>query len=265
MEVRIDTAACAGHGVCEALAPAALKYLRTAESLRDELDVDLRLGETATAVDPATRTVTVGGEELPYAGLVIATGSTARLLPGIHGPAGVHTLRSHADAVALRSARGCGGRPRTARCSSGSTLSCSTSSATATKASGKPEALKCTTSPATGRGASPTSIDRCTRSTATTSASPLAGITTDEPTGGIVRAPAGAHEWDAVPPCCSAGSQPVGRIETRLKPRRARNPAPPGGRGAGSRAGHHPDGEGPACRGAGVVLDLHCEREAPGL
>lgn len=83
---------------------AALKYLRTAESLRDELDVDLRLGETATAVDPATRTVTVGAEELPYAGLVIATGSTARLLPGMHGPAGVHTLRSHADAVALRSA-----------------------------------------------------------------------------------------------------------------------------------------------------------------
>ncbi|EYR63338.1 pyridine nucleotide-disulfide oxidoreductase [Actinotalea ferrariae CF5-4] len=83
---------------------AALRYLRTAESLRGELDVDLRLGETATAVDPAARTVAVGAEELPYTGLVIATGSTARLLPGMHGPAGVHTLRSHADAVALRSA-----------------------------------------------------------------------------------------------------------------------------------------------------------------
>ena len=82
---------------------AALKYLRTAESLRGELDVDLRLGETATAVDPATRTVTVGAEELRYAGLVIATGSTARLLPGMPGQLGA-PLRSHADAVALRSA-----------------------------------------------------------------------------------------------------------------------------------------------------------------
>lgn len=89
---------------------APLKYLRTADDLRDELDVDLRLGTTATALDTAARVVVADGVELPYAALVIATGSTAKELPGTRGLAGVHTLRTHADALALRSVLLPGGR-----------------------------------------------------------------------------------------------------------------------------------------------------------
>lgn len=82
---------------------AAVRRLRTTESLQDELDVTVRLGATVTALHPADRLVVVDGGELAYAGLVLATGSTARSLDLPH-LAGVHTLRSHADALALREA-----------------------------------------------------------------------------------------------------------------------------------------------------------------
>jgi NADPH-dependent 2,4-dienoyl-CoA reductase/sulfur reductase-like enzyme len=78
--------------------------------LRDELGVDLRLGAPAHALDPARRTVHVTGQEIPYDGLVIATGATARTLPGADGIAGVHTLRTLDDAIAVRAALEAGAR-----------------------------------------------------------------------------------------------------------------------------------------------------------
>ncbi|WP_432053433.1 NAD(P)/FAD-dependent oxidoreductase [Streptomyces xiamenensis] len=71
------------------------------------LGLDLRLGTAATGVDPAARTVLLadGGStrerDLPYDGLVIATGVRPRLLPGSGGDA-AHVLRTVEDALALR-------------------------------------------------------------------------------------------------------------------------------------------------------------------
>ncbi|WP_432747167.1 FAD-dependent oxidoreductase [Streptomyces sp. JH002] len=71
------------------------------------LGLDLRLGTAATGVDPAARTVLLadgGGtreRDLPYDGLIIATGVRPRLLPGSGGDA-AHVLRTVEDALALR-------------------------------------------------------------------------------------------------------------------------------------------------------------------
>ncbi|MGW1376450.1 NAD(P)/FAD-dependent oxidoreductase [Streptomyces sp. NPDC002446] len=76
--------------------------LRTAEQLAP-LDLDLRLGTRATGLDVAGRTLTLDGrEELGCAGVIIATGVAARTLPGADRTAGVHTLRTLDDALALR-------------------------------------------------------------------------------------------------------------------------------------------------------------------
>ena len=67
------------------------------------LDVDLRLGVAATAVDPVFRRVMLAdGSDVSYDDLVIATGVRPRRLPGVEGIAGVHVLRTLADAIALR-------------------------------------------------------------------------------------------------------------------------------------------------------------------
>ncbi len=61
------------------------------------------LGERAVRLDPAARTVTLaGGRHVRTDGVVIATGAAARSLPGTDGLAGVHTLRTLDDALALR-------------------------------------------------------------------------------------------------------------------------------------------------------------------
>jgi 3-phenylpropionate/trans-cinnamate dioxygenase ferredoxin reductase subunit len=74
-----------------------------------ELDLDWRLGTTATRLDPTRRAVTLdSGAELVSDGVVLATGARARQLPG-PAPAGVHTLRSLDDALALREALLAGG------------------------------------------------------------------------------------------------------------------------------------------------------------
>lgn len=68
-----------------------------------ELDVDLRLGTTAVALDLAARTVeTSDGGSFAFDDLVIATGVTPRSLPGSGGLGGVHTLRTAEDADAVR-------------------------------------------------------------------------------------------------------------------------------------------------------------------
>ncbi|GAB3835732.1 NAD(P)/FAD-dependent oxidoreductase [Kribbella italica] len=97
--------------------------------LRDQtaiskLDADVRLGQTAVGLDVSQRTLRLGPrtagpdparrepqsgqagtgvEQLAFDGLVIATGVRARRLPGSE-LAGVHTVRTLDDALALRSA-----------------------------------------------------------------------------------------------------------------------------------------------------------------
>jgi 3-phenylpropionate/trans-cinnamate dioxygenase ferredoxin reductase subunit len=66
--------------------------------------VDLRLGQTVTALDPAAKTVTVGGAALPYDHLALTTGSAPRRLPAAVGGdlQGVYTVRTLADVDAMR-------------------------------------------------------------------------------------------------------------------------------------------------------------------
>ncbi|WP_432066224.1 NAD(P)/FAD-dependent oxidoreductase [Streptomyces sp. C10-9-1] len=85
-------------------------FYRTEETLRQELRTRLLLGEPATALDCRRRVVSVGDREIPYGGLVIATGATARRLPGTGHLAGVHTLRTLDDAIAVREALDDGAR-----------------------------------------------------------------------------------------------------------------------------------------------------------
>jgi NADPH-dependent 2,4-dienoyl-CoA reductase/sulfur reductase-like enzyme len=76
--------------------------LELALELEDEaLDAQWLLGVRATALDAATRTVTLDdGRTVTSDAIVLATGSRARRLPG--APPGVHTVRTLADAAALR-------------------------------------------------------------------------------------------------------------------------------------------------------------------
>jgi 3-phenylpropionate/trans-cinnamate dioxygenase ferredoxin reductase subunit len=74
-------------------------------------DVEVLTGTRAEAIDPAARRVRLAGVELPYDRLLLATGARPRR-PPIAGADGerVHTLRSLADADALRAAIGEHGR-----------------------------------------------------------------------------------------------------------------------------------------------------------
>jgi 3-phenylpropionate/trans-cinnamate dioxygenase ferredoxin reductase component len=78
----------------------------------DELDVRWRLGSPAVALDPVGKVVaTADGAEVPYDGLIVATGSGARSLPGFDvGAPNVHSVRRVADAVRLRAALTAGSR-----------------------------------------------------------------------------------------------------------------------------------------------------------
>lgn len=74
------------------------------EAALAELQIDLRLGQRATALDTVAREVIADGRPVGYDALVIATGSAARPLPGAGHLAGVHTLRTLDDAQAIRTA-----------------------------------------------------------------------------------------------------------------------------------------------------------------
>ena len=69
------------------------------ESFYAEHDIDLRLNQYVSAIDPAARTVTVNGEVLSYDHLVLTTGSTPRRLPASIGGAldGVFVVRDLLD------------------------------------------------------------------------------------------------------------------------------------------------------------------------
>ena len=74
----------------------------------ESLDLDLRLGTRAVALDLENRRVDVqpvgGGavEELAFDGIVLACGAAARRLPGTDHIAGVHVVRSLRDSLELR-------------------------------------------------------------------------------------------------------------------------------------------------------------------
>ncbi len=69
----------------------------------DELELELRLGVPAVALDLAAREVELrGGERIGFDGLVIATGATPRTLPGTAPLDGLFTLRTIDDCLAIR-------------------------------------------------------------------------------------------------------------------------------------------------------------------
>jgi len=75
--------------------------LRPARFWKDA-GIDLRLGQRVDSVDTSRRTAVLStGEELAWDALVVATGARPRSLP-FRAPRGVHTLRTLADATALR-------------------------------------------------------------------------------------------------------------------------------------------------------------------
>ncbi|NEW41309.1 FAD-dependent oxidoreductase [Nocardia cyriacigeorgica] len=80
--------------------------LRPAEFFTEK-KIDLRLNQEAVGVDAEARRVRLAdGSALDYSELIIATGLRPRRLPGLPDLGGVHVLRNHADAVALRSELG---------------------------------------------------------------------------------------------------------------------------------------------------------------
>jgi NADPH-dependent 2,4-dienoyl-CoA reductase/sulfur reductase-like enzyme len=80
------------------------------------LGLDLRLGTAVEGLDVAGRKLSLAdGSSLRFDGLVVATGSTPRTLPGTEDVEGVHLLRTLDDSRALSSAlrrSGDGGRVR---------------------------------------------------------------------------------------------------------------------------------------------------------
>ncbi|MEU1994035.1 FAD-dependent oxidoreductase [Nocardia gamkensis] len=90
-------------------APPESTQFRSREMLED-LGVELVLGASATAIDTGNKTITVRDAEIAYSAAVIATGADARRLPGGETPAGVHMLRTHDDALAVRAALDAGAR-----------------------------------------------------------------------------------------------------------------------------------------------------------
>jgi 3-phenylpropionate/trans-cinnamate dioxygenase ferredoxin reductase subunit len=77
----------------------------------DRLELELRLGEPAAALDlPARAVRLVSGEPVPFGTAVIATGSVPRRLPALDGWPGVHVLRTVDDAIAIRAALAAGAR-----------------------------------------------------------------------------------------------------------------------------------------------------------
>ncbi|MGZ8752904.1 MAG: NAD(P)/FAD-dependent oxidoreductase [Acidimicrobiia bacterium] len=77
----------------------------------DDLDLELRLGTPAIALDLGARSVELaGGTRLAFDGLVIATGSTPRTLPSVPALDGVFTLRTLDDCLAIRERLDAGAR-----------------------------------------------------------------------------------------------------------------------------------------------------------
>jgi NADPH-dependent 2,4-dienoyl-CoA reductase/sulfur reductase-like enzyme len=79
--------------------------LRPPAELHDRLNLDVRLGTTATRVDPAGRTLGFSdGQTLNFDKLVIATGARARTLAASAAHRSAHVVRTKADSIRLRDA-----------------------------------------------------------------------------------------------------------------------------------------------------------------
>jgi len=79
------------------------RLLRPEDEAR--LEIDWRLRRRATGLRLRERRLCLeGGEELAFDALVIATGASARRIPGMPELEGIHLLRSLDDALALRNA-----------------------------------------------------------------------------------------------------------------------------------------------------------------
>ncbi len=77
----------------------------TLKATYETLDVEFRFGTRATALEVRSRRVQLSdGSSVMYDRLVIATGATARALPGAESLPGVHRLRTLEDAIAIRRA-----------------------------------------------------------------------------------------------------------------------------------------------------------------
>lgn len=74
----------------------------TALALPENLDVEWVLGAPATGLDIEQRRVRLESGDLPYDGLVIATGAQPRVLKGAPAGPGIHYLRTIDDSIALR-------------------------------------------------------------------------------------------------------------------------------------------------------------------
>ncbi len=69
----------------------------------EPLDLDIRFGRLATALDTAAQTLTLDdGETLPYDGLILATGATPRQIPGTPDLEGIYVLRTLEDSLSVR-------------------------------------------------------------------------------------------------------------------------------------------------------------------
>ena len=69
----------------------------------DGLDLEFELGRRATSMDLDAREVVLDGQDrLGFDGLVIATGSSPRHLPGVPPLEGIHLLRTVDDCLAIR-------------------------------------------------------------------------------------------------------------------------------------------------------------------
>ncbi len=78
--------------------------------LREDLEVDLHLGERAQSLDLRAREVVTNQTRIGFDALVIATGAASRQLPGTDGLRGVSTLRTLDDARDVRAAMDAGAR-----------------------------------------------------------------------------------------------------------------------------------------------------------
>jgi len=76
-----------------------------APDVLDTLGLEFRLGRRATSLDLEAGIVhTDDGDGVHFDGLIVATGTVARPLPGTEGLAAVHTLRTLDDCLAIRHA-----------------------------------------------------------------------------------------------------------------------------------------------------------------
>jgi len=85
-------------------------HFPSAFTLASDLDVDVRLGKRASAIDADRKLLIVGGDEIGYDALIIATGVKPRIFPKTEHLSGVYTLRTLDDAMAVRRAMDAGAR-----------------------------------------------------------------------------------------------------------------------------------------------------------